>query len=164
MTVLAKRCPKCGLTKGADQFHKSSYSKSGLGTYCKACECVRVRTPRKRERWAEYYERNREEILAKNRQWKIGNPEKHRANGRAWWKNNSEFNRDRVRARRLNRFEKSGLKDRWAYYGGKCWMCGALATETDHVKPRSKGGANLLCNLRPICKPCNSAKRDRWPL
>ena len=53
--------------------------------------------------------------------------------------------------------------DRWEMYGGRCWICGATATQTDHVKPLSKGGAHWPCNLRPICAACNSHKHNVWP-
>ncbi|WP_461165382.1 HNH endonuclease [Arthrobacter sp. R4-81] len=44
-------------------------------------------------------------------------------------------------------------------------MCGIEgATQTDHVKPISKGGSHCLANLRPICQSCNSSKGGRWPL
>lgn len=56
------------------------------------------------------------------------------------------------------------LEARWAYYGGRCWCCGAAAEATDHVKPLAKGGSNWPANLRPICTSCNSSKRDTWPL
>lgn len=56
------------------------------------------------------------------------------------------------------------LAARWAYYGGRCWRCGVEAVATDHVKPLSRGGSNWPANLRPICTPCNSSKRDTWPL
>lgn len=52
---------------------------------------------------------------------------------------------------------------RWAYYGGRCWMCGGIATSIDHVKPLAKGGSNWPANLRPACRPCNSAKKHTWP-
>lgn len=59
------------------------------------------------------------------------------------------------------------LQDRLDYYGGRCWMCGADTYEVglhwDHVKPLSKGGADALCNLRPSCPTCNTAKSDQWP-
>ena len=45
-----------------------------------------------------------------------------------------------------------------------CWMCGAEATEIDHVKPLSAGGSNWPANLRPACHPCNRAKSNHWPL
>ncbi len=43
--------------------------------------------------------------------------------------------------------------------------CGALATEVDHVKPRSQGGTDALENLQALCKPHHSAKtarQGRW--
>ena len=32
----------------------------------------------------------------------------------------------------------------------------------DHVIPRSKNGPDCLCNLRPMCQPCNQEKGDRY--
>jgi 5-methylcytosine-specific restriction endonuclease McrA len=51
---------------------------------------------------------------------------------------------------------------RSALFGNQCWICRTVATARDHVKPISKGGPNLLANVRPICGPCNSAKHDLW--
>ncbi|WP_416259153.1 HNH endonuclease [Gordonia jacobaea] len=47
-------------------------------------------------------------------------------------------------------------------YGPTCWLCGiADATTTDHVVPLSAGGhPTALSNLRPSCRPCNSARQD----
>jgi 5-methylcytosine-specific restriction endonuclease McrA len=52
---------------------------------------------------------------------------------------------------------------RWAYYGGKCWMCGDPAVCMDHVKPLSRGGGNWPSNQRPSCWACNGLKAARWP-
>jgi 5-methylcytosine-specific restriction endonuclease McrA len=41
-------------------------------------------------------------------------------------------------------------------------MCGGPATSIDHVKPLSKGGQNLLANLRPACISCNARKGGKW--
>jgi len=54
------------------------------------------------------------------------------------------------------------IAERWAMWGGKCWVCGKEAEATDHVKPLNKGGKHLACNLRPICNSCNSSKSDKW--
>lgn len=56
------------------------------------------------------------------------------------------------------------LRAKWSYWDGRCWICGGEAVEFDHVKPLAKGGAHMLCNLRPACRSCNAQKRDRWPL
>ncbi|ANP74531.1 HNH endonuclease [Cryobacterium arcticum] len=81
-------------------------------------------------------------------------------------------NRDRVRV--LTSRRKALKRDapghstiaqvaaRVAYYGGKCWMCGAAWQGIDHVKPLSKGGSNWPSNLRPACTSCNSSKKATW--
>lgn len=63
----------------------------------------------------------------------------------------------------------------------RCYLCGAAVYHTstnkkkrvkraerisvqgtiDHVIPKSRGGTNAARNLRPTCRPCNSAKSDR---
>lgn len=53
-------------------------------------------------------------------------------------------------------------ENRRAYYGGLCWMCGKPAEHLDHVKPLSKGGSHLPCNLRPACASCNYKKSNKW--
>ena len=55
------------------------------------------------------------------------------------------------------------LAARWAYYGGRCWMCGRPATLFEHVKPLFRGGCNWPSNQRPSCWPCNGLKGIQWP-
>lgn len=55
------------------------------------------------------------------------------------------------------------LAARWAYYGGRCWMCGEPATLFEHVKPLFRGGGNWSSNQRPSCWPCNRRKAAQWP-
>jgi 5-methylcytosine-specific restriction endonuclease McrA len=46
-----------------------------------------------------------------------------------------------------------------AKYCNRCLCCGEVKPLTvDHVVPLSKGGSNLIENIQPLCKPCNSAK------
>lgn len=119
------------------------------------------------------------------RRWVDANPEKMDAARSAWNESNREWwtqrRRDRRRthpeekraeeARRRARkkqaqvvaFAPAQLEARLSVFGHRCWMCGAEGTTVDHVKPLSKGGAHMLCNLRPACRPCNSAKSDTWP-
>jgi 5-methylcytosine-specific restriction endonuclease McrA len=61
------------------------------------------------------------------------------------------------------KFKADDLLGRIAYFGGKCWICGADYDALDHVKPLSKGGWHCLSNLRPICTPCNTRKLNHWP-
>lgn len=48
-------------------------------------------------------------------------------------------------------------------YGSNCVSCGIIADSIDHVVPISKGGTNDIENLRPMCRSCNSRKKDRQP-
>ena len=54
------------------------------------------------------------------------------------------------------------IKWRWEMWGNKCWMCGAEAKATDHVKPIKKGGSHWPANLRPACVKCNGSKGAKW--
>lgn len=48
-----------------------------------------------------------------------------------------------------------------ATYGRTCHLCGLLgATTADHLLPRSKGGTDVLANLRPAHHSCNSRRGD----
>jgi 5-methylcytosine-specific restriction endonuclease McrA len=60
-------------------------------------------------------------------------------------------------------FTPSQLKAKVAYWGSRCWICGGGYEAIDHVKPLNKGGLHVLANLRPVCTPCNTRKRDQWP-
>lgn len=63
---------------------------------------------------------------------------------------------------------RAGLAGKLAVWGGRCWICHNELDNTtltwDHVKPVSKGGVDILANLRPCCRSCNARKKDKWPL
>lgn len=42
-----------------------------------------------------------------------------------------------------------------------CAYCGDIATEVDHVYPKSKGGEDTLDNLVAACRRCNILKKDK---
>lgn len=60
-------------------------------------------------------------------------------------------------------FTPDQLAAKIAYWVDRCWVCAGPYDSIDHVKPLAKGGPHMLANLRPICTPCNTRKRDRWP-
>lgn len=52
------------------------------------------------------------------------------------------------------------------YYRGRCLRCKRRGTPRnpitrDHIIPRIKGGPDILDNLQPLCKSCNSSKKDK---
>lgn len=125
-----------------------------------------------------YYAKNCERLkqAVAERYWR--DPELARERGRIYERNRiakdpqawrlqqaaaSAVRRARVRAVQQVPFTPEQLAQRLAYFGNRCWMCGAPGTAVDHVKPIVKGGANMLSNLRPACTPCNGGKAGRWP-
>lgn len=137
-------------------------------------------------RQKDYYTANKERILERDTAYRKQHPEaRHaqnvayyqahieakKASAKRWAKENPErdlaaHHRHRARKREAPGAEYTTyqhIAGRWEMWGGRCWICGAPAEQTDHVKPLAKGGAHWPCNLRPICKRCNSAKKGTWP-
>lgn len=42
-----------------------------------------------------------------------------------------------------------------------CRLCGARATEVDHITPLRLGGTHDLANLQPLCASCHRKKTSR---
>lgn len=50
-------------------------------------------------------------------------------------------------------------------HGHRCAYCGTTDRICkDHIRPVSRGGSDSATNLQPLCRRCNSWKRDRWPI
>lgn len=108
------------------------------------------------------------------REWKRAEyarePERGRARARAMRAANPERTKlSDAKKRRRRRsapripFTVDALAQKISYWGGRCWICDAPWQAIDHVKPISKGGWDVLSNLRPICTSCNSKKHNKWP-
>lgn len=98
-----------------------------------------------------------DKIRERNRNWVARNRARIHAIG----------HRRRARAAKANGANYTThehITGRWSMWDNKCYLCGAKATHTDHVKPLTKGGSHYPANLRPICLSCNSRKKDRWPI
>lgn len=168
-------CPRCEKMMTLDKFHVSRDRARGVTGVCSACILANQKT-------------KRPQIYAQQRRWRAANIDKARATERAWARRNPDKKRAvrrrlvakyperyrnmaraaeyRRRSREQNASGQSSaaqISARWAYYGGKCWMCGGPAEVMDHVKPLAKGGSNWPSNLRPACAAENRAKSDRWP-
>jgi 5-methylcytosine-specific restriction endonuclease McrA len=163
----------------------AAFETRGNGRYCAPCAITR-RQEREREqarRWSKanpdgrrrirqrWADANVERFREMRHAWKRAHPEVVRQARRETKRRHPEANRSYVRARKVRKrgqtvlpINPARLKERIAYFGGRCWMCGGVGTTLDHVKPISKGGLHILANLRPACVPCNSSKGARWPL
>lgn len=107
--------------------------------------------------WAQANAERRQEIrLASDRRRYALDPERKRE---AWRKRHAAIKRDCA----VYPFTTDQLAAKVAYWGERCWICAGAWDSIDHVKPLAKRGPHMLANLRPICTPCNTRKRDRWP-
>lgn len=125
-----------------------------------------------REIQREWTKNNPEKVYQKGLRQRTAHPEKRRALNRNWARRNPNKIRANGARRRAKIAKAPGcsyttsehIQMRWEMFGSKCWVCRNDAEQTDHVKPLAAGGSHYPGNLRPICKPCNSRKKDRWPI
>jgi 5-methylcytosine-specific restriction endonuclease McrA len=149
------RCPN-----GHAYTPENTYSNHGKRE-CRTCKRERkaawdaTHKAEQRAYFLAYYPLHREEILANNYRWMRVDPERTKLK-------NQVSNARRKEA--PGHCTPEQLAARIAFFGGKCWMCGAPWEHIDHVKPLAKGGSNWPANLRPACSTCNLRKSDQWPL
>lgn len=169
-------CSTCETSKPADDFHRNRATRTGRDGVCKACVTARRAAQRAHRAVVAkgWRDRNRERINEqKRRDYRRITREERREASRDWRRRNPDLVRQQIRAQNAARYARikgaaghaSGeqIAARWAYYGDRCWMCRAPATDTDHVKPLAAGGSNWPANLRPACRSCNRSKSATWP-
>jgi 5-methylcytosine-specific restriction endonuclease McrA len=169
----AKTCTQCGELKLLTEYHKRSVAKSGLSADCKICNNAAR---------AKYRAANYEADIEYKRKYSETNRITERLRTLEYSKNNrhvfSEGNRRR-RARILgNGVQKYTTLQVLETYGTDCHICNGpvdmtaprgigkgLGWETglhiDHVIPISKGGPDVLDNVRPSHSSCNLSKGGR---
>lgn len=185
---MKKKCTHCRKVKSLSEFGADKSTNDGLRYDCKSCrkESYDRRRPRLLESSRRRYEAKREAILEglrlkkeerlakardyyrrrtqsdpkylerlneKARRWQRQNPIKNAASAHRW--------RTRIRGNggSYTEAEWLALCER---FGNVCLACLKPAKLTvDHIVPVSKGGANSIDNIQPLCRPCNSRKRDR---
>lgn len=119
-----------------------------------------------RARAKRYASEHKAEVAERDRRYYQAHRQERRSYARAWGRGNREVVKARAhryRARKLsapgwNYTTASLIRQRWEFYGSRCYICGTPAVATDHVIPLARGGTHWPANLRPICTPCNLAK------
>lgn len=141
------RCTRCNQFKPEDDFSRSARSITGRKPHCRECTAI----ANARARTSERIQRERANRLAYEATHRLELAEKSRRRYAL------------VRAATVVQVTPGHLQAKWNYWGGRCWICNAAANSWDHVKPLTKGGSHMLCNLRPACRSCNSSKSNKWP-
>jgi len=172
-------CGKCGIEKDCSEFYVKR-------KHCKKCVRERVNakyTPGSKKYSKEYYEENKERIFVNQNKYRKKNPEKYKykERHREYSRQYRENNKERIQEQDRNRYAKNKvvgiekkLKRRsmlngtftnseWVdlcnKYNNICVCCGNSKILTvDHIVPISKGGANTIDNIQPLCRSCNSKK------
>jgi hypothetical protein len=152
-----RTCTSCKIEYPAtsEYFHKDKNLKSGLKYACKNCANKAMQ---------KYYSENTEKMKQLYHSLQINNRDKRRA------------------IRRRERAKEAGvLTDNWTdeqlieAYGTDCYLCnkpidfnapkrGEGSEKSfwpDHLTPMSKGGDNVLANVRPCHRKCNETKARR---
>lgn len=157
--------------------HKEQWQEYSRRAYAKHGETIRANVKRyyqevyseqAKENARRWNERNPEKVKAARRKHYETHREEKAAYVRAW----REANRGKCRAYYNNyraRKESNGgsftaeeWKELCAEYGFCCVCCGECKPLTvDHIVPVSKGGSSDISNIQPLCKSCNSSKRDK---
>jgi 5-methylcytosine-specific restriction endonuclease McrA len=106
-----------------------------------------------KERERVYRDSHLDEVREMRRIWRISNPNRVIAN-------------NQKRRSRIAGNGGSFTADDWelmkAEYGYRCPCCNRkepnIKLTVDHITPISEGGKNLIENIQPLCKQCNSKK------
>ncbi len=181
----AKICVKCGVEKLLSDFCKKKANKGGLNYQCRSCsneynkqyridnhiarkEYTQKYKERHKENYRKQYESNPEKMRKLWRDQYKQNIESKRESARKYRKNNPEKRRVMAQIRRARIIGNGGSytevewKELKEKYGNKCLRCKKKKKLTvDHIIPISKGGTSNINNLQPLCKSCNSIKKDK---
>ena len=160
--------PQCGTARGSD-FHYYHGEHP-----CEECKTAY------NQRSKDYYEGHPEKAHLRNSKWRIENPEKFKESSKKWRDSNPEKIASKNRHQRA--VKAKAISERYtssqvlALYGIACHICNEdvdlnapksarggegweLGLQLDHVVPLSKGGSDVIENIRPSHAKCNLVKR-----
>lgn len=79
--MITKKCTKCLIEKSVEEFSKDKDLKSGLRSSCKLCD---------KKKNAKFYQKNKEELKIKARNWRQSNSKYHKESCEKWRMENKE--------------------------------------------------------------------------
>lgn len=106
-----------------------------------------------------WFQRNKRHKYALRKKWVENNKDKERL----WQRIAQQKRRQRISNNGGGKLTPKMWLTILDYHGYKCLLCGSSNNlEIDHVIPVSLGGGNNFSNLIPLCKRCNSIKRNKF--
>lgn len=128
-----------------------------------------------------WYKKHPELAHLRTRKWQKEHKEQENENKRNYYKRRTKRQKELKRLKDNHRialkrkaegkFTLQEWEDKKKKFDYKCIICGISEEELlnktgigltiDHIIPLSKGGTNYISNIQPLCKSCNSSKRDK---
>lgn len=181
-----KRCGTCLEDFDETNFYVRRASKDGLCHICKLCAKKKSiawsanNKGRRKLQLSQIYALNKEAIKERSKRWRLKNPERRKEiikkSALAAFQRNPEKIRAQQRQWHHNRRARilstgSIKKDDVLVLMGlfefkTCLYCGQSSKEAlvlDHFVPLSRGGANEIGNILPVCRSCNAKKYNKMP-
>lgn len=178
-----KKCKKCRKTKSLDKFVKNKSCTDGTEGTCLECaRTLQKSNPKYAEQHRESarkweiahreqrrqiernrYAKNSPEITETKKKWRQDNPEKVKEIRKRTYENNKEKSFIRAHKRRtlIGNATAEDIKELKSSYGFCVYCNKKVKLEIDHIKPITLGGTNDVENLVPVCRSCNSSKRNK---
>ena len=169
-----KTCSKCKHVKEFTEFYKNKRNKDGYLGSCKVCKNEYARkyhkkNPNKFEvSRKQYYENNKERLLAIIKKDRLANPEKYREKNRKYYYKNKDTSILRSAKRRANKLSLTPSltdteQEKIELIYSTCqalneYGAGLHAWNVDHINPLSNGGLHHPDNLQILTAYENLSK------